>query len=371
MGIRQSKSNVGSVRLARLREVISEASLEGIILVPGPNLSYFTGVNSLLLERTFLLFVPKEGELQLVAPTLESGPFLKALIPVSVHAWNDGEGPTRAIEETAQQLNLQGKWGIEGSAPYDYVHTLYKSARPQLENAEPILQNLRARKDELEIRFLQRSATALCKSFLQIPNLLKPGKSELQLAQEISLQIQKNGADAAGDVLVQSGPNAADGHHQANRRKIKRSESVVVDATCTYSGYFADITRTFIIGKDNDFERLYESVYEAQANAIKASKSGVTVGSIDRAARSVFEREGLAKYFVHRTGHGLGLEVHEAPYIVAGGDEIIQPSMVFTVEPGVYMQAKGGIRIEDEILARREGSKVLTASLAKDFGWWR
>lgn len=339
--------------------------------MPGPNLRYFTGVTSFLLERPFLLFVPREGDAHLVAPTLESGPFLRGPVKMVLHSWDDSEGPMGAIKETVRQLGLRAKWGIEGRAPYGYINHLLRSASPQLEDGEPILQKIRAVKDTHEIKLLERAASILSKSFMKIPNLLKPGITETELALKFSKEIQLKGAESVQDVLVQSGAMAADGHHMPSPRKIRRKESVVVDACCTFSGYFADVTRTFIIGRDPTFERLYQSVLDAQISAIDASKEGVTVGSIDNAARSSLERKGLGEYFVHRTGHGLGLEVHESPYIVSGGNEMVQASMVFTVEPGVYMQGKTGVRIEDDILATEQGRKVLTKSAPKEFEWWR
>jgi Xaa-Pro dipeptidase len=358
-------------RLEKLKRVASANNLDGVILVPGPNLRYFTGVSSFLLERTFLFFVPREGQAHLVAPTLESGPYLKAPIEIAVLSWNDGEGPRGALETAVQQLGVHGRWGVEGRAPYQYTSQLLTVVQPQLENAEPILQQIRAEKDEQEIRLLQRASSILAKSFLKIPAMMKPGMSELELARKISEQIQLGGAESVPDVLVQSGPMAADGHHQAGARRIRRNESVIVDATCTFSGYYADITRTFIMGKDPAFENLYETVLAAQKAAIISSEKGVTVGCIDNAARSYLQRKGLGEYFVHRTGHGLGLEVHEAPYIIPGGSEVVQESMVFTIEPGVYFRNKTGIRIEDDLLVTQQGRKILTNAVPKNFGWWR
>ena len=364
-------ADVYPLRLGKLRELVSENAFEGVILVPGPNLRYFTGVNSFLLERPFLFFVPKEGERHLVAPTLESGPYLRAPVPMVVHSWEDGEGPGKAIEETVQQLGIRGRWGLEGKVPYEYLSQLLRHAQPELENAEPILQRIRSVKDAQEVKLLQRAASILSKCFLKIPNMLKAGITELELARRISEQITINGAESSKEVLVQSGAMAADGHHQPNHKKIRRNESVVVDATCTLSGYFADITRTFIIGRDRTFENLYQKVLGAQVAAIEASQQGVTVGFVDSAARSYLQQSGLAQYFVHRTGHGLGLEVHEAPYIIPDGKEVLQASTVFTVELGVYMRDKTGLRIEDDILVTEQGRKVLTKSLPKEFEWWR
>ncbi len=368
---KQPQAEVYMLRLEKLRKLATDSGLEGIVLVPGPNLRYYTDVNSFLFERPFLFFVCKEGPPHLVAPTLESGPYLRSPINIVVHSWDDELGPGKAIEETVQQLGIRGKWGLEGRVPYQYIDALLKYSQPQLENAEPLLQGIRAIKEAGEIELLQRAASILSKSFMKIPNLLKTGMSELELARKITERISLNGAESAQDVLVQSGAMAADGHHQAGARRIKRNEAVVVDASCTFSGYFADITRTFIIGKDPTFENLYQNVLDAQVAAINASQPSATVGSIDYAARSRLQRNGLDKYFVHRIGHGLGLEVHEAPYVVPGGNETVDASMVFTIEPGVYMQGKTGIRIEDDILVTKRGGRVLTKLLPKEFGWWR
>jgi len=368
---RQAQADGYMLRLEKLKKSAVDNGFDGIILVPGPNLRYYTSVNSFLLERPFLFFVPREGQPHLVAPTLESGPYLRSPIQIVVHAWDDGVGPRKAIEETVEQLGIQGKWGLEGRVPYLYVSALLKSAQPQLENAEPILQGIRALKEAGEVRLLRRAASILSKSFMKIPDMLKTGISELELARKISEGIRLNGAESAQDVLVQSGAMAADGHHLPSTKRIRRNESIVVDASCTFSGYFADITRTFIIGRDPTFENLYRKVLDAEVAAIDASQQRVTVGSIDHAARNYLQQNGLAKYFVHRTGHGLGLEVHEAPYIVPGGNEMVDTSMVFTVEPGVYMQGKTGLRIEDDILVTEQGGSVLTKSLPKEFEWWR
>jgi Xaa-Pro aminopeptidase len=371
MNSRQAHAEGYLLRLEKLRKSIVTNGLEGMILVPGPNLRYYSGVNSLLLERPFLFFVSKEGDPHLVAPTLESGPYLTNPVHIIVHAWDDGVGPGNAIEGTVQQIGIHGKWGLEGRVPYQYISALLKSSQPQLENAESILQGIRARKEPGEIKLLQHAALILSKAFLKIPDMLKPEMTELELSRKVSEEITRKGAESVEDVLVQSGAMAAHCHHLPSGKKIKRNESIVVDISCRFSGYVADITRTFIIGKDRTFEDIYRKVLGAQVAAISASKQGVTVGSIDHAARGGLHEDGLDKYFVHRTGHGLGLEVHEAPYIIPGGKELVDASMVFTVEPGVYIEGKTGVRIEDDLVVTQQGRRVLTEVLPKEFSWWR
>ena len=357
-------------RIERLKEKLAEKGLNGVILVPGPNLQYYTGGHSFLLERPFFMAIPVEGDPHLVAPTLEAGPYLRCPLKIIIHKWSDSEGPSKAILEAATDLDWIGKWGLEGIMPYGFLDALLKNVEPQFENADPILQGIRSVKDPQELKMLTRSANILSKAFLEIPSMLEAGTSEIELSQRISHEIYSNGAESAPDVLVQSGPMAADGHHIPSARKLKRKESIVVDATCTYGGYFADITRTFILGKDNRFERLYETLLCAQIAAKEAARAGVTVGFVDSAARTLLQERNLEGYFVHRTGHGLGLEVHEEPYIVQGGTEQLRPSMAFTIEPGVYMRGKTGLRIEDDLIAGKKTSVVLSKSVPNEYGWW-
>jgi len=358
-------------RLEKVKRRVADNNLEGIILVPGPNLRYVTGVNSLLLERPFLLFVPKDGDPHLVAPTLESGPYIRSPLKIKVHSWNDSEGPSHALEELIAEVRLDGKWGAEGRVPFRFIHQILQHAHPDLMDAEEILQAIREVKEPIEVLALQRAASILSESFLEIPDMLRTGITELELASKISQSIYSSGAEYVSDVLVQSGEFAADPHHLPSNRKLKRNESIVVDTGCTYSGYYADITRTFILGKSREFEDLYEHVLASQEAAIKLSRSSATVGSIDNAARSYLKRKDLDQYFIHRTGHGLGLEVHEAPYIVPEGKETLLASMVFTIEPGVYFPGKMGVRIEDDVLSTDRGCKVLTRKLPKEFEWWK
>jgi Xaa-Pro aminopeptidase len=244
-----------------------------------------------------------------------------------------------------------------------------KKASPKFRNAEPILQGAREIKDEGEVALLKKAAVIMSKSFEEFPSIVKEGLTELQVAKAATEAIYANGATRVDDMLVQSGPRAADPHGLPSARKIGRGEAIVMDVGATYEGYYADITRTFCIGTSPDVEKVYEEVLEAETRGIAMAAQGVRVGGVDGAARGVLKRAGLGKYFIHRTGHGLGIEVHEAPYIVEGGDEKLRSNMCFTVEPGVYIRGKLGVRIEDDVLI--EGKKgVALTNTPKEFGWW-
>jgi Xaa-Pro dipeptidase len=356
-------------RAEKLRKKLAEENLRGAIIVPGPNMRYFTGVESFLLERPFMLLVPVRGEVQLVSPALEAGPYRRVPFRIEVHAWTDSEGPGNAISSAARAADMKGRWGVEGRAPFMYLDALAKKATVKLENAEHIFQSMREVKDGAEVRLLRRSAAILSSAFEEFPSLVKEGISELDLARKATDVTYAKGASKVDPVLVQSGLFAADPHHMPGSRKLARGDGVVIDVGSTFGGYYADITRTFCIGQSKETEKVYTKVLEAQISALGKAAEGAEVGSVDSGARDVLKKAGMGEYFVHRTGHGLGLEIHEAPYIVEGGEERLGRNMCFTVEPGAYVKGKLGVRIEDDVLI--EGRKgVAITDTPKEFGWW-
>jgi Xaa-Pro aminopeptidase len=367
--------NAYSARLRRLRRAVIDSELDQIVIVPGPNLEYLTGVTSFLFERPFLLIVPSEGEPQLVVPVLESGPYRDCPLDVLIHAWTDSDGPAGAMATAMTNLptpamKKRNRWGIEGRVPFQYLNLLMKYASGDFEDAEPILQGLREVKDKDEISLLNESAKILSKSFEMIPDVMQEGMTEVDLARKIEDLIYSNGATKVSDLLVQSGERAADPHSSPSAKKIRRGESIVLDLVSIFQGYHADITRTLCIGDSHEIREVYDDVLEAQSLAIAACRKDVPTGKIDSAARSSLRKAGLGEYFVHRTGHGLGLEVHEAPYIVEGGMEKLREGMVFTVEPGAYIPSRLGVRIEDDI--RITGGKgIVTTTPPKTYGWWK
>ncbi len=365
-----SEPSTSSSRVRRLQDALGRAGLDGAILAPGPNLRYYTGVESLLLERAFLLFVPREGELHLVVPRFEAGPYLRSPLQIRGHEWDDGSGPSRGFRGLMAELKMEGEWGAEGRVPFRYIHELQRFANIKLEDAEPVLQSIREVKEPTEVELLKKSAEVLSECFLGIPELLQPGMTELELSKKLREEAYEGGAEFA-EFMVQAGKNAADPHSQPSSTKIERSEGIVIDADSTYHGYFADITRTVTLGGVGKLEDLYSAVLEAQERAIAECRPGTEVGRIDAAARGYLKERNLSKYFLHRTGHGLGLEVHEAPYLVPEGEEKLRAGMAFTVEPGVYVSGKYGIRIEDNVVVGEGKAEVITAGVPKKFGWWR
>ena len=359
-----------SRRMKKLGEALEEEGLRGAVLVPGPNMQYFTGANSLLLERPFMLLVPVDGAPHLIAPAFEAGPYARGEVEMKIHPWTDSEGSGRAIADAVRAAKVKGKWGVEGRAPFQYLDRLLKKADPKFRDAEPILQGMRETKDEEEVALLRRSAAILSRAFGRFPGLVREGMTETELGKAATDAIYEEGASKVDDMLVQSGARAADPHGLPTSKKIRRGEEVLFDVGATFEGYYSDVTRTICFGGSRELEDVYAKVLEANQAGIGAAAAGVRVGSVDGAARGVLKKAGLGRYFTHRTGHGLGLEVHEAPYIIEGGKEKLRPNMCFTVEPAVYIPNKLGVRIEDGVLI--QGSKgVAMTDTSKEFGWWR
>jgi Xaa-Pro aminopeptidase len=320
-----------------------------------------------MMERTFMLFIPATGNLHLVVPNFEAGDFLKKNIVL--HKWDDKDGPSASLKEVSEQLPIKGRWGVEGKVPFMFLNPYMKYATPDLVDAEQILQSIRAVKDDAETEMLRKSARILGKSYLKLSDFLTSGITEIELGKRLTADIYSNDAEFVL-TLIQAGERAADPHSSPSSRKIRKDDTVVIDISSTYGGYFADITRTVTIGHGSKFEHQYDSVLNAQEKAIKASRPGVTVGSVDQAARDSLRRDRLAEYFLTRTGHGIGLDIHEAPYIIPKGKEILNPGMVHTIEPGIYIRDNMGIRIEDDLLITTSDNRVLTSMVPKDFGWW-
>src|SRR5208282_4388191 len=262
-------------RVDRLQKKLKENNLNGVILVPGSNLRYYTGSQSIMMERIFMLFIPNNGEPHLVVPDFEAGDFLKKRMVL--HKWNDKDGPSFSLREVSDQLSIGGRWGVEGRVPFMFLNPYVKYAKPEFVDAEPILQSIRAVKDDAEVDLLNK--------------FLKSGITEIELAKRLTADIYSNGAELVFVALIQAGERAADPHSLPSSRKIKHNEPIVIDISSTYAGYFADITRTVAIGRGTKFECRYDSVLEAQEEAIKAAKPGVTVGSVDAAARDMLRRD--------------------------------------------------------------------------------
>jgi len=351
----------------RRQKLLEIPGVDAVALVPGANLRYFTGLKLHLSERPTLAFFSQKG-LVLVLPELEV-PQLAAHpeLGAQVFAWSDESGYLGAFEGALRALGLGGgTLGVDGMTMRVSEWLALSRLEPTLKvkAVERNLLRIRARKEAEEIGAIRRAIEVSEAALERLLPELRPGLTEREIARKLEGALDDAGSEGlAFPTLVQTGPNSALPHGAPGVRPLGEGESLLIDFGGVKDGYPADITRTFCLGAPKgELARVYEAVLEANQAAIAAVKPGVAMGEIDRAAREVIAGAGYGERFIHRTGHGLGLEVHESiPQIAAGVEAPLEPGMVFTVEPGVYLPGFGGVRIEDDVLVTQTGAEVLTS----------
>ena len=350
-------------RLQRAQAAMAAAGVDALLVGAGADLRYLTGYHALPLERLTLLVARADGRHTLVVPQLEE--------PRAAAALRSDAVELVAFGETADPFGLvAARLRDLGSAPVLAVgDVLWAAFLLRLQQVLPtaswrlaseVTRDLRMRKDAAELAALRRAAQAIDRVHAAIPELLHPGRSEAEVGRDIADRIVAEGHDAADFVIVASGPNAASPHHETGERVIAAGDVVVVDIGGPLDGYFSDCTRTYVVGSPPDgFRDAHDALLAAQQAAVAAVRPGVTAASVDAAARDLLTEAGYGDAFIHRTGHGIGLEVHEHPYIVAGNDLVLEPGMTFSIEPGVYLPGRFGLRIEDIVAVTPDGCERL------------
>jgi Xaa-Pro aminopeptidase len=346
-----------SERLARVAEAIRAGGLDVLLLTPGPDLRYVTGYDAKQLERLTCLTVPADGDPFLLVPALE----LKAAqaspagaLSLGIVTWEETEQPFGKIKSAVgnpRSVALSDRmWALHVLGFTD----VFPGAEQRL--ASTVLSPLRMRKSAAEVAALKAAGEAIDRVHARVPGWLKPGLTERQVGAKIAEAILAEGHVQVDFVIVGSGPNAASPHHEVSDRVIADGDVVVVDIGGTMpSGYCSDCTRTYAMGHaPDDFTKYYEVLYNAQEAATDSVRPGVTAESIDRTARKVITDAGYGGWFIHRTGHGIGLESHEDPYIVEGNTIPLEPGMAFSIEPGIY-PGPHGARIEDIVICSEDG----------------
>lgn len=357
-------------RLTRLKQLQRASAIDWIALVPGSNLIYFTGLHMHLSERPIVALFPAADEPPvLIAPFFEVGKATSGTVKLDwrVHSYKDGVAYQDAFNEAAEQNDLHGKTvGVEPLGMRMLEWTLLSNALPDLKHApasaSDLISQLRMTKDASEIAAM-RHAIQLTEGVLtHALEEIHAGMTERQVASLLMSRMLAAGAQGLPfEPLVQTGSSSANPHGTSSDRTLQRGDTVVMDFGLTFADYSSDITRTIAVGElSPDMRTVYETVKAANAAGRAAARPGATGEDVDNAARAVIERAGYGELFTHRTGHGLGLEGHEPPYMVKGDTTVLQPGMTFTVEPGIYIPGKGGVRIEDNVVITADGCESLT-----------
>lgn len=354
----QGDEGVYLARLQRAQEAAGEQGIGALVVTPGSDLRYLTGYDAKPLERLTCLVVEPGLEPWLVVPRLE---LLAAAVSPAVEAgievmtWEETEDPYAMV---AERLGSSTRIAVDNHMWAEKVFRLREQLpAAHLEAAGSVIEAMRLVKDAAEVASLIAAGQAIDAVHAQVPELLRVGLSEEQVGIRIAELILEAGHVAVDFVIVASGPNAASPHHDVSERILQPGDSVVVDIGGTMpDGYRSDCTRTYHLGDPSEvYRERYDVLERAQRLAVESVQPGVTCESIDATARDHMAQSGLAKLFIHRTGHGIGLESHEEPYIVRGNATPVVAGMAFSIEPGFYDEGRHGARIEDIVIVTDDG----------------
>jgi Xaa-Pro aminopeptidase len=352
-------------RLDRVRETMAAQNVDCLLVGPSTDMLYLAGLDSRQSERLKMLVIPREGQPRFVIPLFEL-PHVAALPPIYEPApWEDGDD---AAELLVSLLPRRGS-GITtaiGAQLFSHFLLNIQSHAPDARyvSAEPVLEPVRMRKTSYELEVLQAASEAADAVFEQLATMPIVGRTELDVLGEIRRLLIENGHDTLTlGGIVGFGENGASPHHHAGERRAEQGDAVVVDYGGVLAGYRSDITRTLHVGEpDPEFQRIYGIVNDANEAAFQAVRPGVTTEAIDAVARDYITEAGHGAQFLHRTGHGIGLDGHEAPYLVKGDDTQLEEGMTFSIEPGIYLEGSFGVRIEDIVVVTATGARRLNQS---------
>jgi len=355
-------SPVYAERLSELQAEMAQQSVDLVAIAPTANMRYLTGFAPLMDERLCALLVGQASTVLLI-PELNADQ-VEAHTGMRAIRWADADGPARPLAEALDGLGIGAHSVIaaDDSMRADSLLFLQEMIKPIRSLAAGIFMTpLRICKSQDEIELLARSAALADKALLAGANACQPGVTEREVSDRITSHFRDQGAELVDFVIVASGPNGAFPHHETGDRRLEIGDTIIIDIGATLDGYKSDISRVICLGQPPaEVAEVYDAVLEANRKGRQAAVPGAQAQEVDRAARETLEQASLGAYFIHRTGHGLGLEIHEPPWITATSQTRLEPGMVFSVEPGVYIPGKFGIRIEDIIVVTDGESRNLT-----------
>lgn len=347
-------------RIQQLQEMMRASAVDLIAISTGPNLRYFAGFVPHLDERFSVLMISSRHCIW-VAPSLNVDE-IAAHTSISLIPWDDDQGPGEAIRNAMQKIGEVQVLAIDSGSRSDALLELQQVIAPKkCITSDKLVSPLRQSKSEEEVALLQAAAAQADRAMQVAIDTCAPGVTEKEVAWATEAFFRTDGAEMVDFTIVASGPNGAFPHHHCSQRKLMTGDAIVIDIGATLDGYKSDITRMVHLGEpENEFIRVFEAVRSANLNARAMVKPGIGADEVDRAARDTLKELGLAQFFTHRTGHGIGLEGHEKPWIMSSNTAKLEVGMAFSIEPGVYLPQKFGVRVEDIVVVSEDGAKVLT-----------
>ncbi len=356
------KDNLVS-RRARTTEMMKQKGIKALILSPSMNMLYITGFSTFPGERLLVSVLDEDGEMIFIVPRMYEHEVRERALFDRIISWDDSQDPKDILDSLCSEKGYEGSTlAIEDTMwfnAFEKIHGAFRNARYL--KASGIVGELRKYKNEDEAVKMKRASELAEKALTNVIPLIKAGMKENEVKDILEAELKKQGMDGVSfDTIIGSGSNSALPHYTAGDKKLMEGDSIVIDFGGMYQGYCSDMTRTVMLGKATaEYRDVYETVKAAQIKAVETVKPGMKASEIDAAARSHIAEKGYGEYFIHRTGHGIGMEVHEEPYISDISDTVLQPGMVFSIEPGIYLPGKYGVRIEDLIMVTEDGAEVL------------
>jgi Xaa-Pro dipeptidase len=354
-------------RLEKLIQLLKLHGLAGFVFNPGPSLTYLTGLHFHLMERPTVLLITPSGSSVIILPELEQGKLQEGSPLLQAFAYGDNPAQwSLAFEQAGKKLNLKGcAMGVEPNRLRFLELSYLQDAFPDVDFVDggQVLAEVRIKKDQDEIAKMREAAKIAQTAMRATLKSLQEGMTEKEIANQLIINLLRAGSDPEMPFspIVAMSENSANPHAVPTDRALIKGDLILIDWGAGYEGYFSDMTRTFTFGEvDPELVKIGEIVLEANRAGRRAGMPGRDAGAVDRAARSVITAAGYDDAFFHRTGHGLGMEAHEPPYIFAENELILAPGMTFTVEPGIYLAGKGGVRIEDDVVVTDAGLESLT-----------
>jgi Xaa-Pro dipeptidase len=368
-------------RQEKARRLMRANGIDAILLAPGTSLTYFTGIQWWGGERMFALVLPMDGEAFFICPAFEESRAreqlangLQASAP-EIRTWQEDESPYRKLAQGLRDRGVAtGALGIEETVKFVFSNAVSQAA-PQIKitSATPVTAGCRMIKSPHEIALMRLACKATLMAYEAVFKSLHEGMTDSDIRRLVQSAYQKIGFD--GDVTVSIAASSSSPHGSRQAQVVRDGSIIMLDDGCTAEGYWSDITRAFVLGKPSDkMKTVFDIVHRAQSAALKAAHAGSPCGDVDAAARKVITDAGYGpdyKYFTHRLGHGMGMDIHEWPYLVGGNMTLLEPNMVCSDEPGIYIPGEFGLRLEDDMHITENGAELFTPqspSLTEPFG---
>jgi Xaa-Pro dipeptidase len=351
--------------LSKVQAILEDRKIDLLLCTLGQNFRYISGFNEHISERITVALISPSDPLTIVLPSFEKGTLMhfSSIQEDQLIGWEEIEDPFEILAKTIENLHIKhNSIAISPQMPYTFFSRIQeKLPSVQFHDGLSIFEEARISKTEYEIEQLMKASALSAKGIEAALAILKEGISELEVAKFIKDFFNEHANGEPTFEIVQFGENSANPHAMPTNRQLKTGDVVIIDAGTSINGYSGDITCTTFFGNPTDeFLKIYAVVAEANQKAVEMGKVGKTGKDVDAAARNVIEKSGYGKYFIHRTGHGLGLDTHESPYMVGTNEKPLKLNTTFTVEPGIYIPGKFGVRIEDDVIAQESTGKRLS-----------